>query len=706
MLAADGIYSYTKAYQRIVSRREAFATAQPNSLVVLGDADSFVYSEGVLCWIQNHTVRIIDIHNDVGTQFVSVLPDMWEGAVKEFGASEEHNRLVHIIPFPGGKILLQISEFEARIRAITRISPEDSKILKPSHGPNFLRVSNWFRTWQDFIVCGNHTGIGANSHHEWVIQVFSQPGTEGMTLNADPIQLERFFGIDVGQTIVFEIFDGYFYAVSNTSSPEVEEIDWTSYYHCYRFPLHNAKQETLQYTQIWRRQHREGPINDSWTSLSLQKDEGTGKVTICEARREWKNGSSVQERNFYLQTLEFEDSIDPVRNDEETGNGEEFQDLQNLIEHPDCSSRSDLSNIPGPLQISDPSDTLRPTNSAYPPNDVLVTAIDETNKPLYEPPRYRPPRGCHPESPASARTSLSKPPKTYILTNTKHRSYNLASSAFLDVVTEDSKRAFNTAQISLRIGARSLDSPIDIETTGRLREPLVDESTGSPLPGSEERFRDRGIHLWPPLNVAPSELLEVLQIKGASRKVEAVTDERSIILAIGGGGGGGRTAKKLVLVNFDPAIRFPGLEEITLPRNDTAGDASFGDVVLQSTKWHQQNRDNHNPNNSASRDKDGKGKKRAHPEIVMDADEGDSGSGSGSDTDQDIITAREKRAKSESRGHHDEIMVDDDVAITTTAPAAAPPTWKNKKDSKQQGQWTSEPAEWKRIGKGWHFIYR
>ena len=121
------------------------------------------------------------------------------------------------------------------------------------------------------------------------------------------IQLRKFFGTDIGQTIAFEIIDGYFYAVSNQSTYEDEEIDWTSYYHCYRFPLRTEDHGILQHKRIWRRQHREGPINDCWTSISIHKHETTGIATIVEARREWVGGTSTHTRTFYVEPLTFDD---------------------------------------------------------------------------------------------------------------------------------------------------------------------------------------------------------------------------------------------------------------------------------------------------------------------------------------------------------------------------------------------------------------
>jgi hypothetical protein len=72
-------------------------------------------------------------------------------------------------------------------------------------------------------------------------------------------------GSEIGSTICFKFYKGFFYALSNQTSFEVKEIDWTSFYHCVRFPLNSPYTDLLQKTKnksMWRRQHREDPIND------------------------------------------------------------------------------------------------------------------------------------------------------------------------------------------------------------------------------------------------------------------------------------------------------------------------------------------------------------------------------------------------------------------------------------------------------------
>jgi hypothetical protein len=41
-----------------------------------------------------------------------------------------------------------------------------------------------------------------------------------------------------------------------------------------------------------RRQHQEGPIDNRWTNLYLDVEEGTGELKIVKSRKEWYLGSS------------------------------------------------------------------------------------------------------------------------------------------------------------------------------------------------------------------------------------------------------------------------------------------------------------------------------------------------------------------------------------------------------------------------------
>ena len=375
------------------------------------------------------------------------------------------------------------------------------------------------------LYVGSHDGMGSHGHHEWVFQGYDL--SNGQPIQS--LQLPDFFGTDIRQTVVFEIYDGYLYAVSNQSSFEVEEIDWTSFYHCHRFPLHAPTPSFLQRTQIFRRQHRDGPINDSWTDLGLIKDERTGTLFITECRREWKHGMSTQQRTYYREPL-------PI----------EFC----------CES----------LPIELPDDAQERKTIKYPANDPLVKVLDEKSKASYSESVPRISRNFHPEPVTTT--------QTFLLAKTKYRNFIPASSAFLDLVIDDypprqPTQAFLPSrrwqqQLRLRIGSRIQASPID-PVTGRLYKLTLEETL---LEDSEERFIDRGIVLWPPVT-APTDLLDLLNPAcvpdSTSRMigdVAAMADERSLVYMPAPLFRQDGENRHIVLVNFDPAIRFRDLPSI------------------------------------------------------------------------------------------------------------------------------------------------
>ena len=60
------------------------------------------------------------------------------------------------------------------------------------------------------------------------------------------------------------------------------EVEWISYYCCIRFPLDHPGKGSLEHTKIWRRNQREGPVDQRWRYLRLYPDEATGEPRIIE----------------------------------------------------------------------------------------------------------------------------------------------------------------------------------------------------------------------------------------------------------------------------------------------------------------------------------------------------------------------------------------------------------------------------------------
>lgn len=380
---------------------------------------------------------------------------------------------------------------------------------------------------KSYLYYGTHSGFASHGHHEWVIKGIELHNSAA-SAEVHALQLSNLVGSDIGCTVAFEIHDGHFYALSNQTSFDVEEVDWTSYYHCLRFPLDKPRKDRIQVNrEIWRRQHIEGPINDSWTDLGLRVDESSGELLIVECRREWKGGGSQSMRTFYTQNIDFR-----------------------LNQDSDTPASAQIIHADGTV----PTSTL-PVPQALPVDDPLTSTIDEHSKPHWAPPRKRLNRDWHPEE-----HSASKLNHAFTLAKTKYRTYNPCSSSFLDVVLD--KRAPTSAtpirrppqRVRIRIGSRKPASPL--EEDGTLRKPECSEETDQVIEGSEEKFADRGIRLWPPEH-APPQLLDLLNPSPDMSEVEATSDERSIVYMAGSSSS--PEHKAIVLINFDPAVSFPDL---------------------------------------------------------------------------------------------------------------------------------------------------
>lgn len=127
-------------------------------------------------------------------------------------------------------------EFEPPVR-ITAGSRHDRILLcvrVRSNNKLFVRHDSMHLVYRTYSARGMH------GHHEWILEVYSL--TTGKAVSKEPLQLENFSGSEIEFTACFTIFDGHFYAVTNQTSLDSEEVYWTSYYHSISFPLEEPSQ--------------------------------------------------------------------------------------------------------------------------------------------------------------------------------------------------------------------------------------------------------------------------------------------------------------------------------------------------------------------------------------------------------------------------------------------------------------------------------
>ena len=366
---------------------------------------------------------------------------------------------------------------------------------------------------KDYLYYGTHSAQRRDGHHEWQIQGCCM--TTWKSISAKPLRLNEFVGSEIGSTACFEIHGGNFYALSNQTSFDTEEVDWTSCYHFVCFKLDDASPD-LKLHKRWRRQHHEGPINDAWTDLSLQLEECTGELNIVEVRKEWLGGGSLCGRTSY--TTSFSQASD-----------EEL-----MLDRPN-----------------------------FPSNEQLSRTLDERSKPSFlEKPPIRIQKFHHHEI-----TSKAELQHEFIRAKTKHHSYSSCAHAFVDLVADEIRipnSSRSKDRLRLRIASRVPESPLLPDSSNpnhlSIRPQRVDYND-SPIPDSEETFTETATTLWPP-PTAPPELFDLLCPGGRVGTMQAASDDRSIVYMAGTPNVQHGHQRAIVLISFDPGWRPKGLRRL------------------------------------------------------------------------------------------------------------------------------------------------
>lgn len=358
----------------------------------------------------------------------------------------------------------------------------------------------------------------------WIISLLTESDSK-------EIKMSNLMGSSIGVNVCFEIQNSYFYTISSQVSSELDKLDWTSYYHSYRFPLDNLSQDKLEVNnRLWRRDHAEGPIDNTSTDLRLQVDECTGELLIVECRCEWQLGCRSSRRAVYTQPLVFPNS----------------QTSQHFTQLTEGVLTTQLGRHACHLSIKGFKCPGR-------------TAGDEKKSRLscYRLPRYVINDNLY------SNTYLSGPA-------TKLRYFASSTTTALDLV-QDASEFLGDAQfppvprLRLHIETRRLRPP-KRDAESLLVRTEIDGETGLEKEGSDEVWIQEKARVWPPYHSAPSaavlDLYSILdpfagrlgELKNTGHLV-AVADERSVVYSIGAPNSASRA---IVLVNFDSFIQIKG----------------------------------------------------------------------------------------------------------------------------------------------------
>ena len=91
-----------------------------------------------------------------------------------------------------------------------------------------------------YLFIGLHDAMNNDGRHEWVWRGWDFTND----LKSNYVQLTDFVRTNAGQSVSFQIYDGFFYATSQSLNKETDE---TSYYHCLHFPNRDSSPDTTEF---------------------------------------------------------------------------------------------------------------------------------------------------------------------------------------------------------------------------------------------------------------------------------------------------------------------------------------------------------------------------------------------------------------------------------------------------------------------------
>ncbi|KAH6712854.1 hypothetical protein BKA61DRAFT_62668 [Leptodontidium sp. MPI-SDFR-AT-0119] len=559
-----------RALRIAAKRRDALATAYPFTVVTIGFCDAYIYRKGILCYTLDDRVRILDLHRSAQEELVVSIPGLLTEALSNIG--DNSTGTFKCLYYSDGILscLYDASEEDSPAWLIA-FHIKSKRILVTHELESTDKI--FVRHNSRHLYYGTHSELGTDGYKKWVIYGYEYKTRKWYD---HKVHLPDMVGSEIGSTICFELYKDSFYALSNQTSFEVEEIDWTSFYHCIRFPLNSPCKALLEKTEnksMWRRQHQEGPIDDRWTSLRLDEDETTGELRIIEARKEWYLGSSKSQRTYYTTDIIFPEL---VKDDVELGLLPDASPQDPNFVLPTTSSwvsavssdqttsaeaSSSAAADSGMDSSSSAAITASTSSTAAPdpdeqdiselPNIPLLRLLRKDDHPHHINAPDRRPERTHPGNDGSTQP-------THTLAKSRIRTYHTSCSTFLDLVDDPHPADWQGKQrLRLRAGTRKLGPPLR-DASGLIRGPNPDLNVAL-----EEMYKVPPIAYWPKAQdlLQPNEHIDaVYKLMNPPThlgNVEGTADERSFIYVTGGCD----QPKALIFVGFDPSINLAGVKQ-------------------------------------------------------------------------------------------------------------------------------------------------
>ena len=329
----------------------------PYSIALLAcgrSTQNIIYGDGILCYVQSDSVRILDVH---GASKKEIVIDM-RAVIRELPIYNQETEITDIGTMVGctnGILMMSVEYSDTPMLVVIDVR---EKVVSTTQSPSRIRKIYSPYYMEDVITDGRYLFCVDDpaGGPEWTLKCYDLSTTDGLP---STIALHEFLPRE--EDCRFQIFDGWFYAICANEDgeyPSQEDGEEELYYSCCRFPIDDSasakKPEDflgdesrtplparLQAVQLLR-----GFGKDDWKHRcdGLLKDETTGELFIVESANFPEGHYADPLSDNIYRRLNFPDPMDHPPNSWETRISEIVQFQQ------ESSSRDHYKHHSTPLE--------------------------------------------------------------------------------------------------------------------------------------------------------------------------------------------------------------------------------------------------------------------------------------------------------------------------------------------------------------------
>ncbi|OHE91742.1 hypothetical protein CORC01_12969 [Colletotrichum orchidophilum] len=317
--------NYARAFRRRAKVRDAVTMAEPYLAAVVAHANEYIYCNGMLCYTQIEARKLClhSIHQSAPKKIEISVDRLLASMLQTPPAQKYKFRPIHFSDNILSCLYIPRENTGSKKLFVIDIEKRRSFLPKSLHSCK----KPFVRNNQEYLYYGAY-----DDDDKWKLKVLSLSKDSWLP---GLLVLDDLAGFDVGITLAFEIVDDHFYAVSTVPKDEPEGTGHLSRYHGVRYPLgmHNLENKQLMSESMFRRDHRDGPMDNRWTTLSLEKDSKTGVLEVVECRREYsyngngKSRAASSSRTAYRTAVDFYND-EPADDSVSIGEGIEQESVQ------------------------------------------------------------------------------------------------------------------------------------------------------------------------------------------------------------------------------------------------------------------------------------------------------------------------------------------------------------------------------------------